>query len=128
MRKVYRLEVVPSADRYADALAAVRIRALQKRILLLHRASEALRTTPSGLAMRLDPPRHFGSVNLNYGTLGAAVGGTLGLRFAEAGGEPLRTTALAAGWRQGPGVWVWEMYGEVAEAIDRLWPDWRMEI
>jgi len=114
----YELTSVPGEDRYRTALLDVRISEGQRRMLLAHLRQPVITAEELAAAAGY---RGWRTANLQYGRLGHRIADALAIDVARHGrNEPLWTSSLAAGERNGFGHWLWTLYPQVAHAIEAL--------
>lgn len=121
MSRIYSIAPVPDARRYARVLGIVKPTDGQRAMLSAHRRAPGRTLSAQDLAAVVG--RRHAYANLHYGRFAHRVADALGIApdLDEAdGGKPLWTTTIARGWRIVGGPWVWQLYEEVAEAVDGL--------
>ena len=121
MSRIYRIAPVPDAERYFVALGLAKPTEGVRAMLSAHRRAPNRTLSASDLAAAAG--RRHSYANLHYGRFAHRVADSLDVvpDVDEAdGGKPLWTTTIARGWRIARGPWVWQLYEEVAQAVDRL--------
>lgn len=121
-----RVDPVPSADLYMDALGQRFVSRTHQALLRAHRNAPDAIVKAGDLAAAMGWG-DLGSANLHYGTLGTKVASHLGLTLpllqtGPSKGKPFGIPALAEvsceDGRSGP--WFWRLYPEMVEALDRF--------
>lgn len=106
---------IGTVEDYVEALSVINPTAGKRRMLLAHREADDLRMTAKELSDAAGWKSHS-SANLHYGTLGKAVADQVDLKLT--GSDKKAQTAALAAYHDDSSEW--EMYPEVAEALDRL--------
>lgn len=114
---------VPSASKYADALANLSISELQRKMLRAHYLAHNRTITYTELANAGGAESHV-AANSHYGKLGRALGEVLNMSFAmaEARGEPFYSSALGMDnpYKSEKAEFQLVMHHELAMAIEQL--------
>ena len=106
---------IGTVEDYVEALSVINPTAGKRRMLVAHRGAEELRMTAAQLSEAAGW-KSQSSANLHYGTLGKAVADQGDLKLT--GSDKKAQTAALAQYHEDSSEW--EMYPEVAEAMDRL--------
>ena len=106
---------IGTVEDYVEALSVLNPTAGKRRMLIAHRQSDGLRMTAKELSEAAGW-KSQSSANLHYGTLGKAVADQVDLTLS--GSDKKAQTAALAEYHEDSSEW--EMYPEVAEAMDRL--------
>jgi len=118
--RIFEIAPVPEARQYAAALAAGRPDVAVRTMLCAHRRADERTLTAAEIAAVVG--RSYRFTNRHYGALGGRIATFLGLvpDIYRNGPALLKTTAIARGWRRERGPWYWQLYPEVAAALDEL--------
>lgn len=112
---------VPSADRYVEVLASLKISAVQLKMLEAHYKAHNRAITYTELAKASGADSHR-AANSSYGKLGRTLGEALEMNFFQAGESPFYSSSLgmANPFRSEGSHFQLVMHHELAKAIQQL--------